>query len=116
MYPVTVPGPKWKSWLILRWLVMDIEFTVDIFKEGQQYVAHSPELDVSSCAHSTTKARENLMVAARLFLEEADKMGTLEQVLRESGYARRGEAWQAPRFVSRHSASVALPLVHVKTY
>ena len=94
---------------------MDIQFTSDIFKEGAQYVAHSPELDLSSCAGTETKARENLIEAARLFLEEADKMGTLEQILQESGYVRRGGAWQAPRLISRQRASVALPLVHAKT-
>ena len=95
---------------------MDIQFTTDIFKEGTQYVAHTPELDLSSCARTETKARENLIEAVRLFLEEAGNMGTLEQLLQESGYVRRkGGAWQAPQLVSRQRASVPLPLVHAKT-
>jgi len=95
---------------------MDIQFTTDIFKEGAQYVAHTPELDLSSCARTETKARDNLIEAVRLFLEEAGKMGTLEQLLQESGYVRHGSgAWQAPQLVSRQSASVPLPLVHAKT-
>ena len=95
---------------------MDIQFTTDLFKEGTQYVAHTPELDLSSCARTETKARENLIEAVRLFLEEAGNMGTLEQLLQESGYVRRkGGAWQARQLVSRQRASVPLPLVHAKT-
>ena len=75
---------------------MDIQFTTDIFKEGAQYVGHTPELDLSSCARTETKARDNLIEAVRLFLEEAGKMGTLEQLLQESGYIRGGSgAWRA---------------------
>lgn len=67
---------------------MDIHFTAQILKEGRQYVAHSPELDVSSCGGSERKARQNLLEAVRLFLEEAGKAGTLEQVLEESSVLR----------------------------
>ncbi|MGE0130777.1 MAG: hypothetical protein AB7U82_22090 [Blastocatellales bacterium] len=60
---------------------MDIQFTVQIFKEGRLYVAYTPELDVSSCGGTQAKAKANLLEAVRLFLEEADKMGTLRQIL-----------------------------------
>ena len=49
---------------------MKIEFTSQIFKEGRMFVAHTPELDISSCATTKTKALENLQEAVRLFLEE----------------------------------------------
>jgi len=93
---------------------MDIHFTAQIFKEGRQYVAYSPELDISSCGGSESKARQNLLEAVRLFLEEAGKAGTLEQVLEESGYVRRKSAWQAPELVSTQRASLRLPLAHAK--
>jgi len=40
-----------------------------------------PELDVSSCDGSKEKAAKNLKQAVRLFLEEAAKMGTLDQIV-----------------------------------
>jgi len=43
-----------------------------------------------SCAPTEAKARDNLIEAVRLFLAEAGKMGTLEQLLHESGYVDRG--------------------------
>jgi predicted RNase H-like HicB family nuclease len=64
---------------------MEIEFTAQIFREGRTYVAHTPELDVSSCGGTKDRALRNLNEAVRLFLEEAEKMGTLDQILQEAG-------------------------------
>jgi predicted RNase H-like HicB family nuclease len=60
---------------------MEIQFTTRIFKEGRTFVAHTRELDLSSCGGSRQKALQNLKEAVRLFLEEAEKMGTLQQIL-----------------------------------
>lgn len=68
--------------------VTPIEFDVIIFQEGKSYVAHCPELDVSSCGHDVDEARRNLKTAVRLFAEEAEKLGTLEDILREAEYQR----------------------------
>lgn len=59
-----------------------IEFDAIIFQEGKAYVAHCPELDVSSCGHDVEEARRNLKTAVRLFREEAEKLGTLDEILR----------------------------------
>jgi predicted RNase H-like HicB family nuclease len=48
---------------------MNIQFTVQIFKEGRLYVAHTPELDVSSCGGTQAKAETNLMEAVPLVIE-----------------------------------------------
>ena len=42
------------------------------------------ELDVSSCGGTKERALKNLKDAVRLFLEEAEKMGSLKQILREA--------------------------------
>jgi predicted RNase H-like HicB family nuclease len=65
---------------------MEIQFTTQIFKEGRTFVAHTPELDVSSCGSTKEKALKNLKEAVGLFLEEAEKLGTLEQIMEEAGY------------------------------
>ena len=62
---------------------MEIQLTTRIFKEGRSFVAHALELDVSSCGGSKEKALSNLKEAVRLFLEEAEKLNTLEQILEE---------------------------------
>jgi hypothetical protein len=67
---------------------MEIQFTTRIFKEGRSFVAHALELDVSSCAGSQERAIRNLKQAVRLFLEEARRMGTVEQILEEAGCSK----------------------------
>jgi len=92
---------------------MEIQFTTRIFKEGRTFVAHALELDVSSCGGTKEKAIANLKEAVRLFLEEADKMGTLKQILDEAGY-RKGKKLAAP-FISVQRITLPLPqLIHVK--
>jgi predicted RNase H-like HicB family nuclease len=94
---------------------MEIQFTTQIFKEGRTFVAHTRELDLSSCGSTQQKALQNLKEAVRLFLEEAEKMGTLEQILAEAGYLRKNSRLQGPRFITTQHVSVTLPPEHVKT-
>jgi predicted RNase H-like HicB family nuclease len=93
---------------------MEIQFTTRIFKEGRTFVAHALELDVSSCGGSKDKALRNLKEAIRLFLEEAEKMGTLEQILREAGYSRTKQKIAGPKSISVQRVTLPLPLTHVK--
>jgi len=94
---------------------MEIQFATQIFKEGRTYVAHTSELDISSCGGTKARALENLKEAVRLFLEESEKMGTLDQILQEAGYFRRNRKLEGPRFISTQRVSLPLPLEHAKT-
>jgi predicted RNase H-like HicB family nuclease len=91
---------------------MEIQFTTRIFKDGRSYVAHALELDVSSCAGTKEKAIRNLKQAVRLFLEEAEKMGTLDQILEEAGYSKDKEKLAPPKFISVQRMSLPLPLTN----
>jgi predicted RNase H-like HicB family nuclease len=91
---------------------MEIQFTSQIFREGRIYVAHTPELDVSSCGGSKEKALRNLKEAVRLFLDEAGKMGTLKQILEEAGYSTRNRKLEGPKFIGTERVSLPLPVVH----
>jgi len=84
-----------------------IEFDAIIFQEGKSFVAHCPELDVASCGHDVDEARRNLKAAVRLFIEESEKLGTLEDILREAGYQRDADgAWESPRIVATELMSL----------
>jgi hypothetical protein len=93
---------------------MEIQFTTQIFKEGRTFVAHTRELDVSSCGGTQQKALRNLKEAVRLFLEEAERMGTLQQILEEAGYLKRRSKLQGPKLIATQRISLPLPLQHVK--
>jgi len=88
---------------------MNIEFDSVVFEEGNAFVSYCPKLDVSSCGKDVEEARANLKTAVRLLLEEAAKMGTLEEILDEAGYKRSdGEAYRPPRLVATEAMTVTL--------
>jgi predicted RNase H-like HicB family nuclease len=95
---------------------MGTQFTTQIFKEGRMYVAHTPQLGVSSCGGTADKALRNLRQAVRLFLEEAEKLGTVQQILDEAGYLVRNQKAEGPKFVSTQRVSLSVPLADVKAY
>ncbi len=86
-----------------------IEFDAIIFQEGKDFIAYCPELDISSCGHDVDEARRNLKTAVRLFVEEAQKLGTLEDILKEAGYQRSPDGiWKSPRIVATEVMSLAV--------
>ena len=85
----------------------DIYFDTLIWKEGNVYVSYCPQLDVSSCGDTIEDARRMLKEAIRLFLEEAERKGTLQDILEESGYhLENNQKWEPPRLVSTEFTSV----------
>lgn len=65
-----------------------ILFDAVIFREENTYIAYSPRLDTASCGDTAENAKASLKTAVRLLLEEAGRLGTLEEVLQEAGYSR----------------------------
>lgn len=87
--------------------MQQIKFDGIIFKEGETFIAYSPKLDVSSCGNTIDEARKNLKIAVQLFLEEAEKMGTLEEILQESGYEKTGiNVWKTPQLIATELMSI----------
>jgi len=66
------------------------------FEEGLVVVAHCVPLDVSSCGKDLAEARLNIRDAIAGFLSTCEEMGTLEDVLEESGFVKQGEDWVPP--------------------
>ncbi len=72
-------------------MLSKIKYSAEIFKEDDQYVAICHELGVSSFGDDPRSAEEELKEAVALFIEECQRMGTLEEVLEEAGYHRSEE-------------------------
>jgi predicted RNase H-like HicB family nuclease len=87
---------------------MQIEFTVQTWLEGDQYIAHAMPLDVASAGPTPAAARAALDEAVRLFLRTADEHGTLADVLEEAGYALEGAQWRSPAWIGVERASAAI--------
>jgi predicted RNase H-like HicB family nuclease len=88
---------------------MEIDYTVQIWREDGQFIAHAMPLDVASSGETPQAARTALDEAVKLFISTADKQGTLNEVLEDAGYKHNGSRWESPDWVcfERHSAPVA---------
>jgi len=89
---------------------MTIEYTLQIWQEGDQYVAHAMPLDVMSSGQSPEAARAALEEAIRLFLKTASEIGTLEEVLDEAGYCLHDDRWVPPSWIAIEKQSTAVPV------
>jgi hypothetical protein len=65
---------------------MKLRLTEELWKEGNMYVSYCPELDIASCGETTNQAKKNLGEVILINLEEAQKIGTLGNLLQEAGF------------------------------
>jgi hypothetical protein len=75
---------------------MEIDYTVQIWREGNQFIAHAMPIDVASSGPSPEAARLALKEAVSVFIATAEDIGTLVVILEEAGYKRQDSRWQAP--------------------
>jgi predicted RNase H-like HicB family nuclease len=88
--------------------MMDISVRVEIFKEGDAYVALSPELNVSSFGETVDEAKKSLKEAVGAFIEECEAMGTLEEVLEESGFSKINNSWESRKPIIEENLALAV--------
>ena len=86
---------------------MNISIRIEIFKEGDVYVALSPELNISSFGETIEDAKKSVREAIEAFIEECETMGTLEEVLEESEFIKVDGSWELRKPVSEESLAIA---------
>jgi predicted RNase H-like HicB family nuclease len=82
---------------------MNISIRIEVFREGDVYVALSPELNVSSFGETVEDAKKSAREAIEAFIEECETMGTLEDVLEESGFTKIGDKWESRKPISEEA-------------
>lgn len=88
-------------------LRLEFKLPADIKKKGRVFVSQCPLLDVYSQGNSRSEALDNLREAVKLFIESCFQRGTLEQVLRDSGFEAAASVDSVPR---RKQEYVNVPL------
>ncbi len=88
--------------------MLKIKVHLEIFQEDDQFVGLCPELNVSSFGDTPADAEAFTQEAITLFLEECQKMGTLEQVLAEAGFYMDGDTCTARKPVAEKELSFAV--------
>lgn len=63
----------------------EITLRAKFHREREQWIGWCPDLEVATQGDTRQEARENLCEAVSLFLETCHEMGTLDEVLRDTG-------------------------------
>ena len=85
-----------------------IEYTVQVWQEGKQFVAHAMPLDVMSCGPTPERASQALREAVELYLVTATEAGTLAEVLEEALCSPEDQRWISPTWIVLEKQSVPL--------
>jgi predicted RNase H-like HicB family nuclease len=80
---------------------MRIETTINVWREGDSFIAHAMPIDVASAGDTPSAARAALDEALELFVATAREAGTLEAVLEEAGYIADQDLWRAPQILDQ---------------
>ena len=78
---------------------MQVDYTVQVWREDGQFIAHAMPLDVASSGASLEAARLAVDEAVKLFLGTAAEHGTLKEVLEDAGYRRVRREWRGPAWL-----------------
>ena len=82
-------------------------------REGDWFVAHCPPLDIYTQGRTLEEAKKNLIEASELFIISCLERGTLEQALRELGYAPfKGKPKNVP---NAFPIAIPIPYGHQKS-
>lgn len=87
---------------------IDLKLPVAFIKEGDQVVAYTPALDISTAGKSEAEAKERFGELVRIFFADLIENNTVDTVLTELGWERADNAWKPP-VVSQQSVSVQVP-------
>jgi len=89
----------------------DLITTAEVWIEGGMYTSYCPELDIASCGHTPEEAKKNLQEVITIQLEETAKMGTLDELLSDSGYVREGNVIKTnKKIVCFEEISIPVPV------
>lgn len=86
-----------------------VKLPVSIFKEGKQFVAYTPVLDLSTSANTYEDAKRRFGEVVSIFFEETIKKGTLGEVLESLGWQKIKKQWTPPSIISQNLQEIKIP-------
>lgn len=89
----------------------DMRVPITVKQEGKWYISSCPLLDVFSQGDTHNKAVSNIIDALQLFMMSCFERGTLDQVLKESGFHAAPEVHSIPVESGMELVDVPLPMI-----
>lgn len=83
---------------------------VTFLREGDQFVAYTPALDLSTSGDSFEQAKKRFGEVVQIFFEECVNMGTLPKVLSDLGWVKQNSEWNPPTVVAQDTQMFNVPM------
>lgn len=83
---------------------------VTFLREGKQFVAYTPALDISTSGSTFAKAKKRFGEVVQIFFEECLNMGTLDDVLSDLGWTKENSEWNPPTVVAQDTQIFNVPI------
>lgn len=87
---------------------VNFNLPVSFIKEGDQVIAYTPALDISTVGDGEAQARERFAELVNMFFADIIETGSINDVLSELGWKKVSGAWNPP-VVSNESVNVSVP-------
>jgi len=92
---------------------------VTFLREGDQFVAYTPGLDLSTTGDTFEQAKKRFGEIVQIFFEECLSMGTLDSVLTDLGWEKSKDkngkkgsgSWNPPVVVGQDVQKVSVPMM-----
>jgi len=90
---------------------VSVNLPMQIFKEGQEFIAYCPALDISTSAPSLEEVQKMFSELVRIFIDEVIEMGTIDKVLTQCGWKKVAKKWEPPitEFITESQQEFTVP-------
>ncbi len=89
---------------------MEFNLPVSIFREGKNFIAYTPVLDLSTSADNYDRVKKRFEEIVGIFFEETIKNGDINSVLKNLGWRRIKKSWSPPTVISQELKNIKVPL------
>ncbi len=92
----------------------NVQFSVpvSILKEGNNFIAYSPVLDLSTVGKTFAEAKMMFEEAVQIFFEEIIAKGTINEALSELGWQKKKKTFIPPTVISHITENFSIPITN----
>ena len=83
---------------------------ITFLREGDQYVAYTPALDLSTSGSTFEQAKRRFGEIVQIFFQECFFNGTLDSVLSDLGWTKEKSSWNPPLVVAQNTEIFNIPI------
>lgn len=81
-------------------------------REGMDFIAYSPAIDLSTAGETFEDAQKNFEEASQAFFEEMISQGTLEKGLKELGWQKNDDHYTPPVLIGQETQKIRVSAVN----